>query len=135
MYKRRFVLEIDSNLLSNRQNPQYIGNYYKREGFTIRVLDERVINGTNNKNALLNSEIYPNPSTGLFNIKIEAQNNEEAQIRVTNQLGQLVHSENRTALKGINSLSIDLNNQENGVYFISLQLGYRSANYIVLIAK
>jgi hypothetical protein len=111
------------------------GNYYKREGFTIRVLDERVINGTNNKNALLNSEIYPNPSTGLFNIKIEAQNNEEAQIRVTNQLGQLVHSENRTALKGINSLSIDLNNQENGVYFISLQLGYRSANYIVLIAK
>ena len=111
------------------------GNYYKRQGFTIRVLDERVITNTNDFEAISNSKIYPNPGTGLFNVKIEAQQNIEATISVTNQLGQLVQSEKHMVTAGINQLKIDLNHQENGVYYISLQLGNKLANYIVLIAK
>lgn len=41
------MLEIDSQLLTDRQNPQYIGNYYKR------VIDTKIVA---DKNPLLKEE-------------------------------------------------------------------------------
>ncbi len=128
---------------ANNCNDQYCdtigmdanGNYYKREGFTIKVLDERVIGGTSEVNAIFNSSIYPNPSNGQFTIKLDAQSRQEATINITNQLGQLVYTQNNSIQLGQNHIPVTFKNQKNGVYYLSIQLGNKSANYRVIIAN
>jgi hypothetical protein len=59
-------------------------------------------------------KIYPNPSTGIFNINLTGISN-PIEIIVTNSQGQLIYS---GQLSG--SQQLDLSNQPNGVYFIRL---------------
>ncbi len=59
-------------------------------------------------------KIYPNPSTGIFNINLGGINN-LIEINVTNSQGQLIYT---GQLSG--SQQLDLSNQPNGVYFVRL---------------
>ncbi len=67
------------------------------------------------------SRIYPNPSKGLFNVKIEAGLDTEVLFEVYSLTGTLVLSE-RKAVYSNNSLpvTIDLSAQPKGVYIIKL---------------
>jgi hypothetical protein len=60
-------------------------------------------------------KIYPNPSNGMLNIKIE--NNEEVkQIKIYDVVGQLVKTEAVTS-----ELSkVDVSNLNNGIYVVQL---------------
>jgi hypothetical protein len=62
--------------------------------------------------------IYPNPSSGIFNVKFEGIK-AERKIAVYNMLGQDVHSVTEPG----NAFSIDLTNQPSGIYFISIICG------------
>jgi hypothetical protein len=59
-------------------------------------------------------KIYPNPSTGIFNINLTGISN-PIEIIVTNSQGQLIYSGQMSG-----SQQLDLSNQPNGVYFIRL---------------
>jgi hypothetical protein len=64
-------------------------------------------------NELLKAEIYPNPSSGVFNIHTP---NTTADISVYNILGVLVKTLRSTGGK----TAIDLNNEANGLYFLKI---------------
>ena len=63
--------------------------------------------------AKLNINVYPNPTTGLISLELNAT----TQITITNALGQVVLTETAAAGKQI----IDLKNQHNGLYFMNLK--------------
>ena len=63
--------------------------------------------------AKLNVSVYPNPTTGLVTLDLNAV----TQITITNALGQVILTE--TVLAG--KQTIDLKNQHNGLYFMNLQ--------------
>ena len=63
--------------------------------------------------AKLNVSVYPNPTTGLVTLDLNAA----TQITITNALGQVILTE--TVLAG--KQTIDLKNQNNGLYFMNLQ--------------
>lgn len=60
-------------------------------------------------------EIYPNPTNGLFNVVVPATA-KNTLIEIYNSLGVLVYKKNKT-----NKLcTIELTNQENGIYFVKI---------------
>jgi len=61
--------------------------------------------------------VYPNPSNGLFNVKIE--NSENSVIEVVNSLGKTILIQNVNS----NISNIDLTSQPNGVYFVKVVSG------------
>ena len=63
--------------------------------------------------AKLNINVYPNPTTGLVTLELNAA----TQITITNALGQVVYTE--TVLAG--KQTINLKNQNNGLYFMNLK--------------
>ena len=63
--------------------------------------------------AKLNVNVYPNPTTGLVTLDLNAA----TQVTITNALGQVILTE--TVLAG--KQTIDLKNQNNGLYFMNLQ--------------
>jgi hypothetical protein len=80
------------------------------------------------ENVMDNIKIYPNPSTGIFNINLNGINN-PIKISVTNSQGQLIYS---GQLNG--SQQLDLSDQPNGVYFIRL-VGDKSVRLEKLIVR
>lgn len=62
--------------------------------------------------------VYPNPSTGFVNIKMQGRENEPALVTVINSNGQLI---SRNELSGNQTnLSIDLSKYSEGLYFIQV---------------
>ena len=66
--------------------------------------------------------IMPNPSTGLVNVAISLGQTENINVTVTNALGQQILS---NKYDGISTevISLDLTNQSNGVYFVTVSNG------------
>jgi hypothetical protein len=62
-------------------------------------------------------KVYPNPSTGLFNISVPGLTG-DCEVQVVNMLNQMVYENNYNFN---DNLQIDLGNQEKGVYFIKIK--------------
>ena len=77
------------------------------------IMDESTINAE----AINNVTLYPNPTNGVFNVKIE--NIENSVIEVVNTLGKTILIQNVNK----NISNIDLSNQPNGVYFVKVVSG------------
>ncbi|HNP32522.1 MAG TPA: T9SS type A sorting domain-containing protein [Flavobacterium sp.] len=75
--------------------------------------------------------IYPNPSSGVFNIEYQ---NEVKNIKVSNILGEEIYNQ-KVDLNSENKKQIDLSSFENGVYFISVANDYGSSTYKVVLDK
>lgn len=69
-----------------------------------------------------NVNLFPNPSTGMFNLNVALQSQENLTINVTNMLGQTVQTVSEGYTYG-GSYQLDLNNQPNGVYFVEVVAG------------
>ena len=70
--------------------------------------------------------VLPNPSTGTFNIKgsVNAVNDPQIAVEITNMLGQVVYSRNVVAKHGMVNEEISLDNSiANGTYLLSMQSG------------
>ena len=71
------------------------------------------------KTEIINSfNVYPNPSTGSFNIDVEHMNSSQIVIKVFNSLGQQIE----TMVQAVNEkiISVDINKQASGLYTIEL---------------
>ena len=65
------------------------------------------------KNNVLRIDLFPNPSTGIFNIN----SNQSGQIRVVNLLGEQVE----TKKLAVGRQEMDLRNLKSGIYFLDIQ--------------
>ena len=60
--------------------------------------------------------VYPNPTSGLFTVRLNDYMNKESRIKISNLLGEIVYE-----MKMMNSLSqIDISKQPSGIYFVSV---------------
>lgn len=66
-----------------------------------------------------NITVYPNPSQGLFSIPI-VTNNKKVTISVFNNISQLVLSKTYDVINS--RVQLDLTNQNDGIYFVKIQL-------------
>ena len=81
-----------------------------------------------------NVSIMPNPSNGLFNIAMTLPNTQNITISVTNTLGQTVYS---NSMKSFSSgiVPVDLSNNDQGIYFITVTNGVDKNVQRVVITK
>jgi len=77
----------------------------------------------------LQMEVYPNPSKGI--IKINSSYNLPVQLRIINNLGQVVKSEITT----IQDKELDLTNLENGTYLLSIINQGKQTTKTIIINK
>ena len=75
------------------------------------------INETNNAN---NISIYPNPTNGFLNIKVNGLANEKCKIILTNTLGQILNEKEFETKNNSNETQIDMKNLSSGIYFLSI---------------
>ena len=77
-----------------------------------------------------NFEVYPNPSTGLFNIHFKHTG--KIDLCVYNMLGELVVNKQVEA-KGVVNQSIELSNYSKGIYNLTIKTnqGYHSHKLLV----
>lgn len=64
--------------------------------------------------------LYPNPTADMVNLNFTAAQQGTLTIEVTNVLGQIVHTETRTAENGSNSVAVNLSSLNNGYYTLLL---------------
>ena len=82
----------------------------------------------------LNLALHPNPSTGAFFINYTAEATAYT-LRLLNLSGQEVYSQSGQSSKGKNSLSVDVNNLPNGLYFAELKSGANKQIEKIVINK
>ncbi len=61
---------------------------------------------------------FPNPTNGQFSLQYDLENPSEITIEVFDVLGQSVYSEISSQPTGHQIHSVDISNQQNGIYFI-----------------
>jgi hypothetical protein len=64
----------------------------------------------------LEFSIYPNPSTGLFQITLETEALENLSYEVVNTLGQVITTEKITS----STVSVDVSGNESGIYYVKI---------------
>ena len=81
-------------------------------GTTILSIEEHAFSGK--------LTVYPNPSTGVFNLDLVEVNSGEYVISVTNILGEVVYSETRN-VNNTTSTILDLSDMSSGIYMLNIQ--------------
>jgi hypothetical protein len=79
-------------------------------------------------------KVYPNPTTGITNLKLEMDNASDVNVAVFNILGKLLQSFNYTNVTN-RTHSIDLSNQPNGIYFVRLTTNGQTETKKVIVNK
>ena len=69
---------------------------------------------------LLSFEVFPNPNSGTFYVKLDEFDEKPININVYNQLGQLVFTQKVGLLNENNSFEIELKNIDSGIYYVHL---------------
>lgn len=83
----------------------------------------------------INAEIYPNPSSGQFELNIEVEEFKTANLKMINAIGQTVFNQETNLNEGLNTLDIELNNVENGYYILTIDTGSELISKKVSIIK
>ena len=82
------------------------------------------------------SKIYPNPVTDAATIEFTLNKTADVEISVYNPIGQRVrHLMNERKVAGTHSISFDLGDLQNGLYFYTIKAGNKSESHKMLIAK
>ena len=63
---------------------------------------------------------HPNPTSGAVKVQYEAEANKEVNVTVIDVHGKTVFTKQVAAERGLNTLDIDLGNQANGMYFLTI---------------
>ena len=81
--------------------------------------------------------VYPNPSTGIFKLQLNSvsDNVSTVQINVTNILGEIIYSSEEQISNNCLSKEIDLQNADNGAYFMKVSIGDKTYTSKTIISK
>ena len=69
---------------------------------------------------MLDVNVFPNPSTGIFNISFSSLVKQDFEIKVVNSIGELVKGYSVNSYIGDYFNIIDLKRYSNGVYFLEI---------------
>ena len=103
-------------------SPEAVADHLSQHGdvlATCHISDEREISLRQVNKLPAPAGIYPNPTTGKFEIMIEGEIARTAKLTIMNPNGKIVESKNVQLVNG-QSLKIDLGNKPAGVYFVRL---------------
>ena len=105
------------------------GNYIKYNftvGFALETPEEELN---------YNFEVFPNPSTGVFNLALDNFTGAQVVIEVYNELGQKMNSfvKQNTNVEGYLKTQLDLSNLEKGIYFLKVQSDNRLQTKSIII--
>jgi hypothetical protein len=78
------------------------------------------------------SGVYPNPSTTNFNLDVTSLTDANVSMSVFNFYGNLVSTKNVKLSQGANTISEDISNLKNGIYFVKF---YNASNNEILVKK
>ena len=98
------------------------------------LIAENTLSTVNNELFKGTFGIYPNPTTGIANLKLEINNASDVNVAVFNILGKLLQSSNYTNVTN-RTHSIDLSNQPNGIYFVRLTTNGQTETKKVIVNK
>ena len=80
-------------------------------------------------------EIYPNPSTGLFNVIISNDNDGLAQVNVYNYQGTQIIQNAVNVTKENTHFTLDLSNYSSGIYVLNIKLNGISLTSKIMVVK
>ena len=79
--------------------------------------------------------VYPNPCKERLNVQINTQHSMEYNIVVNNIIGQTVLSKTGALGSGKTTIPFNMNELNNGIYFISVQTGNQNVTRKVILEK
>ncbi len=78
--------------------------------------------------------VFPNPSTGAFNLNIALESQKDVNVKIVNTLGQTVQQfAERNTYGGLYTL--DMNEQPNGVYFVEVTAGGETSVQRIIVNR
>ncbi len=77
--------------------------------------------------------LFPNPTSGSFQLYCEAIQNNDLQVTITDIMGKTIQQHNWNASASNNTLTIDLGDENKGVYFVSIGNGFSNEVRKVLV--
>lgn len=72
------------------------------------------------ENKAVGLELFPNPTSGILNINISADEFNNAVLKVINVLGKVVYKQTGLNINGNYSVRVDLSSQPDGIYFVMI---------------
>lgn len=86
-------------------------------------------------NPFNNFTIIPNPSSGLFNISLDAEDDAELDLRVYDYTGRLVLNNRMIVSNGNNRINFDLSNFADGIYSVMILKDQQEILHQVKVVK
>ena len=105
----------------------------------VRFNKEKVASGTtsirDNQPSVEVHTIYPNPTKGSADLVFSSEEKEKLNLRVYSLLGKLVINSEIVANLGLNSIRLNLNDVENGVYLVQLGNNNNTTTHKLIVNK
>ncbi|MEL6637388.1 MAG: PDZ domain-containing protein [Bacteroidota bacterium] len=98
----------------------------EERGIDMPIVNNLAIEGLN---------IFPNPSTGVFNLRFDLAETGPLAIRIFSGQGQLLYQNDLLPFTGRFDDTLDLSDQPTGTYFLMIAQGERSITRRVVIAQ
>jgi beta-glucanase (GH16 family) len=86
-------------------------------GSTCTAARAGISSSTNSANTI---NVYPNPVSENMNLEFEAEGDMNAKVTITNMMSEVVWSNTYNLASGLNSLSIQAGNLDNGLYILAI---------------
>lgn len=104
--------------------------YTETKQFKVSILgveDEESVGGIN---------IFPNPSTGNFNIDLSLLKKSNVAVNITNVMGQMVYNDSKQSMAaGQHIMNMDLSALSNGMYMVNIYVGDKLYSQRITVAK
>lgn len=97
-------------------------------GSTIITVSVNICTGIKEQNLETNFTVYPNPSTGILNIKFKEKNS--GNFVLINALGQIVLTK---TIEGSDTASVDLTNHAKGIYILKFSSNKSQNSFIKIV--
>jgi hypothetical protein len=111
---------------------QFDVTYTYTDEFGCENSDDQVINvvncvGIDETSETVALEIYPNPTSGKFNLNIKADEFNNAELTVIDIVGKVIYEQDNLNVQGSQEINIDLSEHPSGIYFVQI----KNENYSV----
>jgi hypothetical protein len=78
---------------------------------------------------------YPNPTTGKLNIEIQVPQTNTYKIEISNIIGQIITEKTGTLNSGENKINMNINEFDNGIYFLTFHIDKQKITKKVILSK